>query len=89
MEHWEVVGVDMKAAVSFNDAAGKRTVNGIRWHLIGDAPNDPQKYMGKIVKDQFISNERFATLNVAPKPGDKIIIYFNRFGDISQVDIVD
>lgn len=89
MEHWEVVGVDMKAAVSFNDAGGKRTVNGIRWHLIGDAPNDSQKYMGKIVKDQFISNERFATLNVAPKPGDKIIIYFNRFGDISQVDIVD
>lgn len=89
MEQWEVVGVDMKATVSFNDAGGKRTVNGIRWHMIGDAPNDPQRYMGKIVKDQFISNERFATLNVAPKPGDKIIMYFNRFGDISQVDIVE
>lgn len=89
MEQWEVVGVDMKAAVTFNDPGGKRTVNGVRWHLVGEAPHDPQKYLGRIVKDQFISNERLASLNVAPKPGDNIVMYFNRYGDIAKVDILD
>lgn len=89
MEHWEVIGVDMKAQVSFNDPGGKRTVNGVRWHLISDDPLDPQKYLGRMVKDQFISNERLATLNITPKPGDHIVMYFNRFGDIAKVDPAD
>ena len=84
MELWEVVGVDMKAQIKFNDG---RTVNGVRWMLVGEAPDDPQRYMGKVVKDQFVSNERLATLNVAPKPGDLITLYFNRYGDIAKVDI--
>lgn len=84
MEVWEVVGVDKNAQIKFNDG---RTVNGIRWHLVGDAPADVQRYMGKVVKDQFVSNERLAALNVAPKPGDIITMYFNRYGDIAKVEI--
>ena len=89
MEEWYVVGVDMKASVKFNDQNGTRVVNGVRWHLVGSAPADPQRYLGKVVKDQFVSNERLATLNVAPKPDDYIVMYFNRYGDIAKVDIVD
>lgn len=85
MEEWTVVGVDTKAQIKFNDG---RTVNGVRWHLVGEAPVDPQRYIGKVVKDQFVSNERLASLNVAPKPGDEIIMYFNRYGDIAKVEIV-
>lgn len=48
MEVWEVVGVDTKAQIKFQDG---RTVNGVRWHLVGDAPADPQRYLGKVVKD--------------------------------------
>ncbi len=84
MEAWEILGVDMKAQIKFNDG---RTVNGVRWHLVGDAPADPQRYMGQVVKDQFISNERLAALNVAPKPGDKIVMFFNRYGDIAKVEV--
>ena len=43
--------------------------------------------MGKVVKDQFVSNERLAALNVALKPGDMITLYFNRYGDIAKVEI--
>lgn len=85
MELWEIVGIDMTAQIKFND---NRTVNGCRWHMIGEAPEDPQRYMGKIVKDQFVSNERLGALGVKPMPGDKIVMYFNRYGDIAKVDIV-
>ena len=85
MEEWAVVGVDTSAQIKFGDG---RTVNGIRWHLVGEAPPDPKRYIGKVVKDQFISNERLAGLNVAPKPGDRIVMYFNRYGDIAKVEIV-
>lgn len=88
MEEWDILGVDTKAQVSFNDPGGKRTVNGVRWHMVGDAPDNTGRYLGKVVKDQFISNERLAALNVAPKPGDHIIMYFNRFGDIAKVEVV-
>lgn len=84
MEEWEVVGVDTKAQIKFQDG---RTVTGVRWHLVGEAPAEAQRYMGKVVKDQFVSNERLAALNVAPKPGDVITLYFNRYGDIAKVEI--
>lgn len=85
LEVWEVVGVDTKAQIKFQDG---RTVNGVRWHLVGDAPADPQRYLGKVVKDQFVSQERLAALNVAPKPGEVITLYFNRYGDIAKVEIM-
>lgn len=85
MEVWKIVGVDTKAQIKFNDG---RTVNGVRWHMIGEAPADPGRYLGDVVKDQFVSNERMASLNVAPKPGDLIVMYFNRYGDIAKVEIM-
>lgn len=85
MEVWEVMGVDTKAQIKFQDG---RTVIGIRWYLLGDAPDNTGRYLGKVVKDQFVSNERLAALNVAPKPGDMITIYFNRYGDIAKVEIM-
>ena len=87
MEIWEVVGVDTTAQIKFNDG---RTVQGVRWMLVGDAPQDlknPTRYLGRVVKDQFVSNERLQSLGVAPKPGDVVTMYFNRFGDIAKVEI--
>ena len=86
MEVWEIVGVDKNATIKFNDG---RTVNGIRWHMVGDAPSDGSKdrYIGKVVKDQFVSNERLQALGVTPMPGEIITLYFNRYGDIAKVEI--
>lgn len=84
MEVWEVMGVDTKAQIKFNDG---RLVNGVRWMLLGDAPEEPNRYLGRVVKDQFVSHERLAKLNVAPKPGQIITLFFNRYGDIAKVDI--
>lgn len=86
MEIWKVMGVDTKAKIKFNDG---REVQGIRWMLLGEAPQEGNRYLGQVVKDQFVSNERLAGLNVAPKPGDDIILYFNRYGDIAKVEIVN
>lgn len=85
MEKWEIVGVDTKAKIKFNDG---REVTGVRWYMVGEAPVEGNRYLGRMVKDQFVSNERLAALNVAPKPGDNIILYFNRYGDIAKVDIL-
>ena len=85
METWQVVGIDGKAAVKFNDG---RVVEGVRWFLVGDAPQDkPGRYVGQIVKDQFVSNERVSMLGVKPQPGQIITLYFNRFGDIAKVEV--
>ena len=87
MEMWEVMGVDTTAQIKFNDG---RIVQGVRWHLVGDAPRDlknPGRYLGRVVKDQFVSNERLNALGIAPKPGDIITLYFNRYGDIAEVRI--
>lgn len=88
MECWEVVGVCKDAVVSFNDPDGKKKVRGVRWYLVSDDDLDKNLFLGRMVKDQFISNERFHTLNVAPQPGDHIVMYFNRFGDIQRVEIL-
>lgn len=85
METWELVGVDTNATIKFNDG---RSVQGARWFLVGDAPADkPGRYMGKIVKDQFVSNERLEMLGVLPKPGQILTLYFNRYGDIAKVEV--
>lgn len=86
METWEIVGVDTKATIKFNDG---RSVDGARWYMLGDAPDDRNdRYLGKVVKDQFVSNERLKALGVLPQPGQIITLYFNRYGDIAKVDVV-
>lgn len=86
METWEVVGVDTKGKMTIK--AENRTYDGIYLYLLGDAPDNSGRYRGRVVREQFISNERLAALNVQPLPGDVITIYFNRFGSIAQIDIV-
>lgn len=86
METWEIVGVDTKATIKFNDG---RSVDGVRWYLVGDVPEDQKKrYLGRVVKDQFVSNERLNMLGVLPQPGQIITLYFNRYGDIAKVEIL-
>lgn len=86
MEVWEVVGVDTQAQMNFKTE--NRVINGVKWMLVGDAPADQNgRFRGSVVREQFISNERLRSLNVAPVPGDIITIYFNRYGDVAKVDI--
>ena len=85
MEIWEVVGVDTQAQINIK-AEGK-IIRGVKWFLVGDAPDQSGRYLGRQVREQFVSNERLGTLGVVPKPGDLITMYFNRFGDIAKVEI--
>ena len=85
METWEVVGVDTKGKMTIKSE--NRTYDGVYLYLLGDAPDQTGRYRGKVVREQFISNERLQALNVSPLPGDVITIHFNRFGSIAQIDI--
>lgn len=85
MEVWEVVGVDTNHQITIK--AENKTIKGIRLFLIGDAPDNSGRYRGRQCREQFISNERLAALNVQPLPGDIITMYFNRFGDIAKIEI--
>lgn len=85
METWEVVGVDTKGKMTIKSE--NRTYDGVYLYLIGDAPDQTDRYRGKVAREQFISNERLAALKVQPMPGDIITIHFNRFGSICKIDI--
>ena len=85
MEIWEVVGIDTQAQLNFK--AECRIIRGVKWMLLGDAPDDSGRYRGKVVREQFISNERLSALGVTPVPGDTIVMYFNRFGDVAMVEV--
>ena len=85
MEVWEVIGVDTNAQV--NIKAENKLIRGIKLFLVGDAPDNSGRYRGRQCREQFISNERLAALNVQPMPGDMITIYFNRFGDLAKIEI--
>lgn len=86
METWEVVGVDTNAEINIK-AEGK-LIRGVKLFLIGDAPDDGKgRYRGRIVRDQFLSNERLGALGVQPLPGDLITLYFNRYGDIVKIEV--
>ena len=85
METWEVVGVDTKGKMTIKTE--NRTYEGVYLYLIGEAPDDSGRYLGRCVREQFISNERLQALGVAPKPGDIITIYFNRYGSIAKIEV--
>ena len=84
MDQWEVVCVDKKARMRIREE--NKTYEGVRWLLKAmDWPED--QFIGYAWKDQFVSNERLAKLQVAPKPGDIITLYFDRAGAICKVDV--
>lgn len=86
METWEVVGVDTNNTITIK-AEGK-TIRGVKLFLVGDPPENDGRFRGKVCREQFLSNERLGALKVQPLPGDKIILYFNRYGDVMQIDVV-
>lgn len=87
METWEVVGVDTKAEVNIK-AEGK-LIRGVKLYLLGDAPDDRNgRYLGRVVREQFLSNDRLGALGVAPQPGNVITLYFNRYGDVAKIEVL-
>lgn len=86
MEIWKVVGVDKKATMRIKE--DNKTYTGVRWFLVGEpVTDDPNRYLGDICKDQFVSAERMNMLKVDPVPGDVITLYFDRSGSICKVDV--
>lgn len=89
METWEVIAIDKKAILRFKNDG--KEIQGIRMLLRGTEPakdvND--RYVGFNWHDQFMSNERLAKLNVCPKVGDIINLFFNRYGDIEHLQIAE
>lgn len=86
METWEVVGVDKKAQRTIKDEG--KVIKGVSLMLVGDAPEDPERYLGRVVREQFLSYDRLSKLGVEPMPGDIITIYFNRWGDIVKIEVL-
>lgn len=84
MEQWEIVCVDKAARMRIREE--NKVYDGVRWLLKALEWKEDQ-FLGYAWKDQFISNERLAKLQVAPKPGDIITLYFDRAGSICKVDV--
>ena len=86
MEIWEVVGVDTQSVI--NIKAEDKRISGIKLFLLGDAPaGERGRYLGRVAREQFISHDRLARLGVEPMPGDVVTLYFNRYGDLEQMDV--
>lgn len=86
METWDVVGVDTNCTITIK-AEGK-TIRGVKLFLVGDPPDNDGRYRGKVCREQFLSNERLGALKAQPLPGDQINLYFNRYGDVCQIDVI-
>ena len=86
METWEVIGVDTNAQVNIKSEG--KIIDGVKLFLVGEAPAENGRYRGKVCREQFLSNERLQVLKVAPQPGELITIYFNRYGDISKIEVI-
>lgn len=86
MEQWEVIAVDKNSIMRFKNEG--KEIPGVRFLLKGSEPaadvND--RFLGFNWHDQFISNDRLAKIGKWPRPGEKIQLVFNRYGDI--IDIV-
>lgn len=86
MEVWEVVGVDTQSVITIK-SEGKQ-IRGVKLFLVGDAPADASgRYMGRVCREQFISQDRRVKLGVDPMPGDIITLLFNRYGDIEKMEV--
>lgn len=88
MEQWEVIAVDKNSIMRFKNEG--KEIPGVRLLLKGTEPanGEQDRFIGFNWHDQFISNDRLAKLGVAPKPGNVVTIYFNRYGDITKMEVV-
>lgn len=83
MEVWEIVGVEFNSRFKGDDGS---TVAGIRLHLAGD-PEPGANITGRIVRNQFISDQAVAKHQIKPEIGKMITFHFNRFGNICKVEV--
>lgn len=88
METWKVLAVDKKAKISFRSE--NKTIEGVRLLLQGPEPKfgEDERFIGFPWHDQFISHDRMKQLGVEPRPGETIVLLFNRYGDIEKMNIV-
>ena len=84
METYEVLSVDKKAKMRIREE--NKTYEGVRW-LLKPLEFDEDQFIGYAWRDQFVSHERLAKLQVAPKPGEIITLYFDRAGAICHVEV--
>lgn len=89
MEIWKVLAVDKKAKVTIREE--NKTYLGLRYLLQAPAidPKEADRWVKCQWREQFISNERLANLGVIPCPGDTIKLYFDRFGAIDELIVVE
>lgn len=87
MEEWEVIAVDKNAVLKFKNEG--KEIPGVRLLLRGSEPagGEKDRFIGFNWHDQFISEDRMRQLNVAPLPGQTIKMYFNRYGDITKIEV--
>lgn len=87
MEEWDVLAVDTNAIMRFKNEG--KEIQGVRLLLRGSEPagGEKDRYIGFNWHDQFISNERLQKLQVRPMPGQHIKMYFNRYGDIINIEV--
>ena len=84
MEVWEIVGIEKNAKFKADDGT---VVSGVRLHLSGD-PEAGSDLTGKQVRNQFISNNALKKFDLVPAVGQTIIFHFNRYGNISNVEVL-
>lgn len=83
MEVWEIIGIEFNAKFKGDDGS---SVAGIRLHLAGE-PESGANITGKIVRNQFISDQAVAKHQIKVEIGKTIIFHFNRFGNICKVEV--
>lgn len=83
MEVWEIVGIEFNARFKGDDGS---VVAGTRLHLVGD-PEPGTNITGKIVRNQFISDQSAAKYQLRFEVGKMITFHFNRFGNICKAEV--
>ena len=89
MEIWKVLAVDKKATLKIREE--NKIYLGLRYLLqapVSD-PKEPDRWVKFQWREQFISNERLTNLGVIPCPGDTIKLFFDRFGSIDEIIVVE
>ena len=89
MEKWKVIAADKQAELKIREE--NKVYKGVRYLFQGDEPASAKEDRWSMFnwREQFISNERLTKLGVIPVPGDTIKLYFDRFGAIDDIVIVE
>lgn len=87
METWKVLAVDTDYV--FTSRSDNKKVHGVKLLLtpVKNETNDRSRFRGLEWLEQFISDDRLASLKVTPLPGDTVTFIFNRHGSIEEMTI--